>query len=149
MALNQTTLPVDDAKSIGGLFHVANDIERIGDHAENVAEAATIRIQQNLDMSSQAKDGLLKMLGKVVQITTYALDMFSNNNQEHMQEILDLEDEVDEMERQLQQEHVDRLTRNECTPAAGMVYSDIISGLERVSDHATNIAFSIAEEPEN
>lgn len=149
VALNQTTLPVDDAKSIGGLFHVANDIERIGDHAENVAEAATIRIQQNLDMSSQAKDGLLKMLGKVVQITTYALDMFSNNNQEHMQEILDLEDEVDEMERQLQQEHVDRLTRNECTPAAGMVYSDIISGLERVSDHATNIAFSIAEEPEN
>ena len=149
VALNQTTLPVDDAKSIGGLFHVANDIERIGDHAENVAEAAVIRIEQNLDMSSQAKNGLLKMLGKVVQITTYALDMFSNNNQEHMQEILDLEDEVDEMERQLQQEHVDRLTRNECTPAAGMVYSDIISGLERVSDHATNIAFSIAEEPEN
>lgn len=149
VALNQTTLPVDDAKSIGGLFHVANDIERIGDHAENVAEAAGIRIEQNLDMSPQAKDGLLKMLGKVVQITTYALDMFSNNNQEHMQEILDLEDEVDEMERQLQQEHVDRLTRNECTPAAGMVYSDIISGLERVSDHATNIAFSIAEEPES
>lgn len=149
VALNQTTLPVDDAKSIGGLFHVANDIERIGDHAENVAEAAGIRIEQNLEMSSQAKDGLLRMLDKVVQITTYALDMFSNNNQEHMQEILDLEDEVDEMERQLQQEHVDRLTRNECTPAAGMVYSDIISGLERVSDHATNIAFSIAEEPES
>lgn len=149
VTLNQTTLPVDDAKSIGGLFHVANDIERIGDHAENVAEAAGIRIEQNLEMSSQAKDGLLRMLDKVVQITTYALDMFSNNNQEHMQEILDLEDEVDEMERQLQQEHVDRLTRNECTPAAGMVYSDIISGLERVSDHATNIAFSIAEEPES
>lgn len=148
VALNQTTIPVDDAKSIGGLFHVANDIERIGDHAENVAEAAQRRLEQNLDISPQARDGLFKMLGKVVQITEYALDMFSNNNQEHIQEIQDLEDEVDEMERQLQQEHVDRLTRNECTPAAGMVYSDIISGLERVSDHATNIAFSISEEPE-
>ncbi len=148
VALNQTTIPVDDAKSIGGLFHVANDIERIGDHAENVAEAAQRRLEQNLDISPQARDGLFRMLGKVVQITEYALDMFSNNNQEHIQEIQDLEDEVDEMERQLQQEHVDRLTRNECTPAAGMVYSDIISGLERVSDHATNIAFSISEEPE-
>lgn len=148
VALNQTTLPVDDAKSIGGLFHVANDIERIGDHAENVAEAAERRIEQNLEISPQAKEGLFRMLDKVVQITTYALDMFSTNNQEHIQEIQDLEDEVDEMERQLQQEHVDRLTRNECTPAAGMVYSDIISGLERVSDHATNIAFSISEEPE-
>lgn len=52
------------------------------------------------------------------------------------------------MERRLQQDHVDRLTRHECTPAAGMIYSDIVSGLERVSDHATNIAFSISEEPE-
>ncbi len=147
--LNQTTIPVDDARSIGGLFHVANDIERIGDHAENVADAAQMRIEQNLDISAQARESLTEMLGMVVQITTYALDMFSNNNQEHMQEILDLEDQVDEMERRLQQDHVDRLTRHECTPASGMIYSDIVSGLERVSDHATNIAFSIAEEPES
>ncbi len=147
--LNQTTIPVDDARSIGGLFHVANDIERIGDHAENVADAAQMPIEQNLDISAQARESLTEMLGMVVQITTYALDMFSNNNQEHMQEILDLEDQVDEMERRLQQDHVDRLTRHECTPASGMIYSDIVSGLERVSDHATNIAFSIAEEPES
>lgn len=149
VALNQATIPVEDAQSIGGLFHVANDIERIGDHAENVADAAKMRIEQDLDMSAQARSSLTEMLDMVVKITVYALDMFSNNNQEHMQEILDLEDQVDEMERRLQQDHVDRLTRNECTPAAGMVYSDIVSGLERVSDHATNIAFSIAEEPES
>ena len=53
--------------------------------------------------------------------------------------ILRLEDAVDEKERELQQAHVDRLTRNECTPEAGMLYSDIVSGLERVADHATNI----------
>ena len=50
------------------------------------------------------------------------------------------------MERQYQQSHVDRLTRNECTPEAGMIFSDVISGLERVADHATNIAFSILDE---
>lgn len=144
--LNQLPIPVDDAKSIGGLFHVANDVERIGDHAENVAEAARSRIDRQIEFSQEAQSELAEMLDMVVTITQYALDMFSNNNQEHMQEILDLENRIDEMERALQQAHVDRLSQNACSPAAGMIYSDIVSGLERVADHATNIAFFILDE---
>lgn len=144
--INQTTLPMDDAKNIGGLFHVVNDIERIGDHAENIVDAAKTKIAQNLDFSPEAKRELSTMLDMVIKITTYALDMFSNNNQEHMEEILELEDHVDDMERALQEAHVQRLTKHECTPASGMIFSDIISGLERVSDHATNIAFSLLDE---
>lgn len=144
--INQTTLPADDAKSIGGLFHVVNDIERIGDHAENIADAAQSRMAQNIDFSAQAKRELSGMLDMVIKITTYALDMFSHNNQEHMQEILELEDKVDDAERDLQESHVQRLTRGECTASAGMMFSDIISGLERVSDHATNIAFSLLDD---
>lgn len=144
--INQTTLPTDDAKSIGGLFHVVNDIERIGDHAENIADAAVSRMEHQIDFSAQARKELSEMLDMVIQITQYSLDMFSNNNQEHMQEILDLEDRVDDAERDLQESHVQRLTRNECTASAGMMFSDIISGLERVADHATNIAFSLQEE---
>ena len=144
--VNQTTLPADDAKSLGGLFHVVNDIERIGDHAENIVDAAKSRIAQGIDFSPQAKKELSGMLDMVIKITTYALDMFSRNNQEHMQEILELEDKVDEAERYLQQSHVERLTKGECTASAGMMFSDIVSGLERVSDHATNIAFSLMEE---
>lgn len=144
--INQTTLPMDDAKNIGGLFHVVNDIERIGDHAENIVDAAKMKIAQHLDFSPEGKRELSTMLDTVIKVTTYALDMFSNNNQEHMQEILELEDQVDLLERELQEAHVQRLTRNECTPAAGMIYSDIVSGLERVSDHATNIAFSLLDE---
>lgn len=144
--INQTSLPTDDKKSIGGLFHVVNDIERIGDHAENMADAAKSRIEEKIDFSEQAKRELSGMLDMVIKITTYALDMFSHNNQEHMQEILDLEDQVDEAERALQESHVQRLTRNECTASAGMMFSDIISGLERVSDHATNIAFSLLDD---
>lgn len=144
--INQTTLPTDDKKSIGGLFHVVNDIERIGDHAENIADAAVSRMERSIEFSVQAKRELSGMLDMVIKITTYALDMFSNNNQEHMQEILELEDQVDEAERSLQESHIQRLTRNECTASAGMMFSDIISGLERVSDHATNIAFSLMED---
>ena len=63
-----------------------------------------------------------------------------------MQEIIDIENSIDQEERDLQQKHVERLTRNECTPEAGMIFSDLVSGLERVADHATNIAFSILDE---
>ena len=144
--INQTTLPSDDAKSIGGLFHVVNDIERIGDHAENIADAAASRMERGIDFSDQAKKELSQMLDMVIKVTTYALDMFSHNNQEHMEEILELEDKVDDAERYLQESHVQRLTRGECTASAGMMFSDVVSGLERVSDHATNIAFSLLEE---
>lgn len=144
--VNETTLPADDAKSLGGLFHVVNDIERIGDHAENIADAARSRMERGVDFSDQAKRELSGMLDMVIKITTYALDMFSRNNQEHMQEILDLEDQVDQAERELQESHIQRLTRGECTASAGMMFSDIISGLERVSDHATNIAFSLMDD---
>lgn len=144
--ISQSTLPIDDIKNIGGLFHVVNDIERIGDHAENVADAAVSRKDKNIDFSQEAQSELSEMLDSVIKIMTYSMDMFSNNNREHLQEILVLEDGIDQMERELQESHVQRLTRNECTPESGMIFSDIVSGLERVADHATNIAFSILED---
>lgn len=144
--INQTTLPTDDKQTIGGLFHVVNDIERIGDHAENIADAARSRSERGIDFSEEAKKELSGMLDMVIKITTYALDMFSHNNQEHMEEILFLEDQIDDAEKNLQESHIQRLTRNECTASAGMMFSDIISGLERVADHATNIAFSLMDE---
>lgn len=144
--INQTTLPVEDAKNIGGLFHVVNDIERIGDHAENVADAARQRIEENVNFSKEAIHELGEIMEPVNKILQYALDTFSHNNREHVEEIVEIEDSIDHLEKQLQQSHVNRLTKNQCTPAAGMIFSDLISGLERVADHATNIAFAILEE---
>ncbi|MBD5550932.1 MAG: Na/Pi cotransporter family protein [Lachnospiraceae bacterium] len=141
--INQTTLPIEDAKMIGGLFHVVNDIERIGDHAENIADSAVRRREENILISKDAQHELGEMLDMVNTVVRYSVDMFANGTLEHLNDIVRLEAAVDEKERELQQHHVDRLTRNECTPAAGMLFSDIVSGLERVSDHATNIAFSI------
>ncbi len=147
--VNELELPLADAKLSGALFHVVNDIERIGDHAENFADSARMRIQDGLDISDKAKKQLQDMMDKVVVILDYSLDMFTNSNQTHMKEILTLEDEIDEQERKLQRAHVKRLTKNKCTPEAGMIFSDTISGLERVADHATNIAFAILEPEES
>jgi len=137
--INQTTLPIEDLKSLGALFHVVNDIERIGDHAENVADAAKRREEINVSFSKEAIKELGEMLNMVNTIVQFSIDTLHNVSDEHIEDIMHLEDAVDEKERELQQAHVDRLTRNECTPEAGMLYSDIVSGLERVADHATNI----------
>ena len=143
--INQTTLPIEDLNSLGALFHVVNDIERIGDHAENVADAARQRKEEGVSISKEAQKELGDMLEMVNKIIRYAVEMFAKSDESHMQEIVTLEDQVDEKERELQKKHVERLTKGECSPEAGMIFSDIVSGLERVADHATNIAFAIVD----
>lgn len=143
--INQTTLPIEDLKSIGALFHVVNDIERIGDHAENVADAARQRQETGVSFSKDAQKELGEMLDMVNKLIQYSIDMFAKGDESHMREVVQLEDAVDEKEKSLQKLHVQRLTRGECTPEAGMIFSDVVSGLERVADHATNIAFAIVD----
>lgn len=143
--INQTTLPIEDLKSLGALFHVVNDIERIGDHAENVADAARQRKELGVTFSAEAQVELGKMLDMVNKLIRFSVEMFVKSDESHMQEVIGLEDQVDAMEKKMQRMHVDRLTKGECTPEAGMIFSDIASGLERVADHATNIAFAIID----
>jgi len=141
--INQTTLPIEDLKSLGALFHVVNDIERIGDHAENVADMARNRKETGVAISKAAQGELGEMLDMVNKLIQYSIDMFVKGDETHMQEVVSLEDKVDAKERELQRTHIERLTRGECTPEAGMIFSDVASGLERVADHATNIAFAL------
>ena len=143
--ISQTNLPVEDAKSIGALFHVVNDIERIGDHAENAVDAAVQRAKDNISFSRAAMTEMGQMLDMVNTIIRFAIEMFTNNDETHMQDVRNLEEAIDEQERVIQQAHVERMTKGECTAEAGMIFSDIISGLERVADHAVNIAFSMYE----
>ena len=140
---NQLSLPVDDRKLLAALFHVVNDIERIGDHAENMADFATSMMEKNLTFSKAAENEIKEMLAKTDTLLKYSLEMFEKRNEEHLKEILSIENSIDEMEKQFQQNHVIRLTKGECDAETGMLFTDMISNLERVADHATNIAFSI------
>ena len=145
--VGQMNLPVDDRRQIGALFHVANDIERIGDHAENVADAARSRADRGIDFSKEAQSEMGELLGMVNDIVRYSMDAFAGNGNvdEKIALVEELEEKIDLKERELQDRHIQRLARNECSPEAGMLFSDIVSGLERVGDHATNIAFAIRE----
>lgn len=140
--INQTTLPIEDLKSIGALFHVVNDIERIGDHAENIADAAAQRGDTGVSFSKDAQADLGLMLDMVNTLLRFSIEMFVKSSEEHEEDINHLGEAITEKEKELQQKHLERLTNNECTPEAGVLFSDIISGLERVAEHATNIAFA-------
>lgn len=140
--INQTTLPIEDLKSIGALFHVVNDIERIGDHAENIVDAAVQREKTGVGFSKAAQRELGEMIDMVNTILRFSFEMFVKSTEEHVEDIRNLEEAIDEKEKELQQRHIERLSSNECTPEAGAMFSDIVSGLERVADHATNIAFA-------
>ena len=140
--INQTTLPIEDLKSIGALFHVVNDIERIGDHAENIADAAVRREETGVGFSKEAQRELGEMMDMVNTVLRFSFEMFVKSTEEHVEDIMNLEEAIDEKEKELQQKHIERLSNNECTPEAGALFSDIVSGLERVADHATNIAFA-------
>ncbi len=140
--INQTTLPIEDLKSIGALFHVVNDIERIGDHAENIGDAAVRREETGVGFSKEAQRELGEMMDMVNTVLRFSFEMFVKSTEEHVEDIRNLEEAIDEKEKELQQKHIERLSSNECTPEAGALFSDIVSGLERVADHATNIAFA-------
>lgn len=143
---NQISLPVGDRKKLGALFHVVSDIERVGDHAENIAEDVEKLIDMKEDINGMAGDEIRKMQEMTVKILHLSMDMFNLEDDSHLQEILDLENAIDAKERELQDLHVKCLTTGECSAQVGMMFSDLASNLERVADHATNIAFSILEE---
>ena len=143
---NQISLPVGDRKKLGALFHVVSDIERVGDHAENIAEDVEKLIDMKEDINGMAGDEIRRMQEMTVKILHLSMDMFNLEDDSHLQEILDLENAIDAKERELQDLHVKCLTTGECSAQVGMMFSDIASNLERVADHATNIAFSILEE---
>ncbi|MBO6208742.1 MAG: Na/Pi cotransporter family protein [Lachnospiraceae bacterium] len=139
--INTSTLPIEDLQGIGSLFHVANDIERIGDHAENIAGMAKRRKEEGATFSPQAQKELAEMLEMVNKMLSTSLDSILKSPDAAMMKTLsDMENRVDAKEQQLQKNHIERLTLQECTPEAGMIFSDVVSALERVADHALNIA---------
>ena len=144
--INQLQLPVVDAQRIGGLFHVVSDIERIGDHAENIADAAAKGREENLEFTKKGEKEIKEMHEKTMVILEKSMEMFTTLDRKNLPDILELENTIDFMERQLQQNHVKRMAKGKCSPMAGILFTDLATGLERVADHATNIAFSILEE---
>lgn len=137
---NGLELPEKDLKLIGGLFHVVNDIERIGDHSENIVEYAEYLLEHNLGMSDKALGELTLMKDKVLDIVDDALKAMKNRDRALARMVREQEVAIDELEEVLRENHIERLNKNLCAPSSGVIFLDVVNNLERIADHADNIS---------
>ncbi len=143
IALSNAEISLEDRVVVDGLFNTVNDLERIGDHAENIAELAQNSIENNLPYSSESKEELINMVDKVLYAVESSLDAMRTGDLEIAQRVRELEEKVDIMEKACRAGHIYRLNNNMCNPESGIMFLDVISNLERISDHATNIADAV------
>lgn len=141
--LNALDITDSDSDYIARVFHAINDIERVGDHAINLAEAAQHNIGEGLKFSDPAREELNRLCGSVVTLLERSMAAFDNQSlsDDEAKELSDLEEHIDDLTLECQDSHIFRLNRKECNTEAGMLYLNTITDFERVGDHAINIAF--------
>lgn len=141
--LNALDITDSDSDYIARVFHAINDIERVGDHAINLAEAAQHNIGEGLKFSDPAREELNQLCGSVVTLLERSMAAFDNQSlsDNEAKELSDLEEHIDDLTLECQNSHIFRLNRKECNTEAGMLYLNTITDFERVGDHAINIAF--------
>ena len=132
-----------DERTIGSYFHVLNDLERIGDHAENFYEIGAEMRKKGIEFSNTAKNDIKQMLEKIMQMLDIAKDAFENLSKERLSKLTALENEVDTMKKELTANHFARLAEGNCSMDVSPYYSSTVSGLERVADHLVNVGYSI------
>jgi len=132
-----------DAKYVGRLFHVVADLERIGDHAENIFEYIEYLVESDAKISEDAFHELEVMGKKAKDIVKLSVEIFENNDYVLVKKIAPAEQEIDDLQVLYRDHHIERLNMRTCNPEFGVVFTDMIGDLERVADHATNIAYSI------
>ena len=147
--ISSKRLPPGNARKLGRMFKILTDIERIGDHAENIAEYALMAKEDNLKFSEDAIKELQELSDITLKVAAKALDVYENRDKpkaklsKQLKAIEDLEEKVDELCKTFANNHTERLKAKTCEPKSGVIFIDMISDLERIADHAENIAESM------
>ena len=144
--VNNLSITQEQHLLVKNLFHAIIDIERVSDHAENIAELAKYKIEHQIIFSEKGTQELNQLWDKVVHCFEEAVKARGTGSRQAIQNVLRIEDEVDDLEEELRNKHIERLSAGLCIPSNGVVFLDILSNLERMSDHANNIVDCIQEE---
>ncbi|MFA9423026.1 MAG: Na/Pi cotransporter family protein [Sedimentibacter sp.] len=127
------------------LMSAINDIERVGDHADNIGEFALYKIENKVNFSEQAIEEIKDMFDKTMSVFRLTLNALQTIDCDDCNKVIEIDDEIDKLYKILRKNHIERLNNYICEPSAGIIFLDIIGNLERIGDHSSNIAESIQD----
>jgi len=139
------SLNYSDTHLVGSLFHVVNDLERIGDHSENIVEIGGTRKKDKISFSAKAEHEIEDLANRVTMMLEKSIHIVDKQitDPDIISEVEVLENQVDDLSVALADHHMDRVKNKKCTPKNGMLYLDMLNNLERIADHADNLASSV------
>ena len=140
--ITEKEISKEQSKRINLLIHVIGDIERVGDHAHNLSELAERKIKYHVPFSKEAIQELEGMFRKTHLCFSESINVLKKYDEDKINNVLELEEEIDGIQKQLEANHFKRLKQKRCNSQAGPIFIDIIRNLERVSDHAHNIVYA-------
>jgi len=143
--LMQRELSLEDSRKIPALIHAINDVERIGDYAENLKDLAEQKIESHLSFSPIAIEELNKMYNDINVMINCLINAMKSNNIDEAKLVLEQEIQINILRDRLKNNHVKRLEKGECNVLSGIVFLDIISIFEKIGDHLTNVAQAVIE----
>lgn len=144
--LSSSSLSDNESEEHSVLMDTVRDIERIGDHFENILELVDFQIANKVELTDSADTDLEEMFALTVTTVKEAIEALNSNNKDLANEVRLKEDQIDKMERTLRKKHILRMNEGACSGQAGIVFVDIVSNLERIGDHAVNIAEAVLGE---
>lgn len=130
---------------VASTFHIVTDIERIGDHAENIVDLAVEKSNRKLKYSNDAIDELYAIYDTVINSLDIAIDSYSTRDVDKAKTIVEVENKINYYQKNYREKHIQRLYDGKCNAFAGAIFLDLITDLERIGDHSTNIAESVIE----
>ena len=143
--LSKCDLSSREKEMVSSTFHVIIDIERIGDHAENIVELATDKINNNISIGTDAKNELIAMYEKTLEALTLAIESYKNEDNKEALNIKEIEESIDKYEKDLRENNIRRLNEHSCSANSSTIFLDLISNLERIGDHSNNIADAVSK----
>lgn len=138
--LSSNNLSEDDSHAVSRMLHSLGDMERISDHALNICGTAKEIKEKNIEFSQDAKHEIEVMISALKEIISITIDSFINDDYEAAAHVEPIEQVIDKLKNELKSRHIDRLQKGNCTVQMGFVFSDLLTNIERVSDHCSNIA---------
>jgi phosphate:Na+ symporter len=140
LRLHGKFLPEGDLETLARMFNILTDLERIGDHADNLADDTISFVTHHAAMSDDAWNEIKDMGDRTVHIVGDAITAYKNRDYELLKSVQREEDEIDAMKERFENNHIDRMRRQACDPRGGTLFVDMIIDYERVGDHSLNIA---------